>query len=198
MLPGAGNRRGHLDVVTDITCIAAEAIDVSIRQPLILMVPLVLGIAACSGGGATTVPSVPPATEVPNEAPSAAAATVALADHELGRILVDGAGRTLYGFTADVDGVSTCYDQCAVKWPPLLSDGAPTVGEGLDASMLTTVERSDGSAQLKYGDWPLYHWAADTAPGDATGQGVGGVWFVIGADGKLIGAPSAEGGPDGY
>lgn len=159
----------------------------TLRRFLVLALPLALILAACSSAGASTAPS-PGATEAPADATGAPSdATVVLADNELGRILVDADGRTLYGFTADVDGASTCYDDCAVNWPPLLGDASATVGDGLDASKLTTTERTDGTTQLVYGDWPLYYWVADAAPGDTTGQGVGGVWFVIGADGSLIG-----------
>jgi predicted lipoprotein with Yx(FWY)xxD motif len=37
-----------------------------------------------------------------------------------------------------------------------------------------------------YGGWPLYYFASDSAPGDTNGQGVGDVWYVIGADGEFI------------
>lgn len=165
----------------------------TLRRSLVLALPLALILAACSSAGASTAPS-PGATEPPADATGAPSdATVVLADNELGTILVDAEGRTLYGFTADVDRVSTCYDDCAVNWPPLLGDAGATVGDGLDASMLSTTERTDGTTQLVYGDWPLYLWVADTAPGDTTGQGVGGVWFVIGADGKLVGQAGTKG-----
>ena len=115
-------------------------------------------------------------------------ATIALADSSLGMIIVDAEGKTLYGFTNDTAGESTCYDQCEQNWPPLLATdpAAIGVGEGLDASLLTTVARTDGTMQVKYGDWPLYYFAADAAAGDTNGQGVGEVWFVVGADGALI------------
>ena len=165
-------------------------------------------VAACGGGGAAspsaaTVTDAPAASEAPSTAPSEAAsaspsaagsaatgeATISLAQNDLGMILVGPDGKTLYGFTADTEGISTCYEGCAAAWPPLTTDGEVTAGEGLDASLLTTVERTDGTMQVKYGDWPLYYWASDTAPGDATGQGVNDVWFVVGADGELIGQP---------
>ena len=172
---------------------------------LLLGLPLALALVACGGAGAS--PSAAPASQAPaseapasdapaseapaSEAPASEApagdATITLAQNELGMILVDAEGMTLYGFTADTDGTSTCYDGCATAWPPLLADGEVTAGEGLDASLLTTVERTDGTMQVKYGDWPLYYWAQDQAAGDATGQGVNDVWYVVGADGELIG-----------
>ncbi len=168
------------------------------RYLLAVAVPLALILGACSGAGASTAPSAAPSVApsvepsmAPSEAPSAApsAATIGLTENALGQILVDAEGVTLYGFTVDADGVSACYDDCAAAWPPLLAEGEATVGEGLDAALLTTVDRTDGTRQLKYGDWPLYSFAADAAAGDANGQGVNDVWFVIGADGALIGAP---------
>jgi predicted lipoprotein with Yx(FWY)xxD motif len=155
--------------------------------------------AACAGPAAspTAVPTTPaattpaatsPAATTPAAtSPAAGAETVAVAtDPELGQILVDGEGRTLYGFMNDTDGVPTCYDACAQSWPALVVTGDITVGTGLDDSDFTTVERTDGGMQVKVGDRPLYRFANDTAAGDTNGQGVGGVWFVVGPDGELI------------
>lgn len=121
---------------------------------------------------------------------------VALAASGLGDILVDGAGLSLYGFTNDVDGVPVCYDACADAWPPILVDGAlddAALGAGLDAAVFSTVDRTDGTSQLVAGDWPLYLFAGDGAPGDVNGQGVGDVWFLVAPDGSLIGADALAG-----
>jgi predicted lipoprotein with Yx(FWY)xxD motif len=158
----------------------------NLNRPIaLLLVSLALIAGACSGGGASpsaAAPSEPPAASEP-----AAAATIALADNTLGQIIVDAEGRTLYAFTNDTDGTPTCYDDCAANWPPLLADGAAAAGDGLDAALLTTVARTDGTMQVKYGDWPLYYFAADAAAGDTNGQDVNDVWYVVGADGALIG-----------
>lgn len=100
------------------------------------------------------------------------------ADATLGPILSDSAGRTLYVFTKDWPGISTCYDQCATAWPPLLTRSEPVAPAGLDG-LLGATERNDGSRQVTYNGMPLYYWAKDTKPGDTTGQKVGGVWFVV-------------------
>jgi predicted lipoprotein with Yx(FWY)xxD motif len=119
-------------------------------------------------------------------------AAVQLGETSLGDVLVDAEGLTLYMFDKDTEGISTCYEDCAVAWPPLLVEGEPAVGEGLDESLVTTVPRDDGTMQVKYGDWPLYYWKDDKAPGDVLGQAVGEVWWVVGADGQPIRtAPSA-------
>ena len=98
------------------------------------------------------------------------------------------AGMTLYLFTPDEAGAPTCVGGCAQAWPPLLVDDVAELlaAEGIDASTLSTVEHPDGGQQLKIGKWPLYTFSGDAAPGDTTGQGSGGKWFVVGADGKSI------------
>jgi predicted lipoprotein with Yx(FWY)xxD motif len=117
----------------------------------------------------------------------AAAATVALGSTDLGEVLVGPDGMTLYLYDPDAQGASTCYDQCAQAWPPLLADdGAPAAGDGVDAALLGTTERTDGGVQVTYDGWPLYYWAQDDAPGDATGQGVNDVWWVLDASGEPI------------
>ena len=105
---------------------------------------------------------------------------------EYGPILVDGACFTLYGFTPDADGEPTCVDDCAANWPPVfVADEVPPLADELDPTLFSVVEHPDGP-MLKIGDWPLYYFAGDTAPGDINGQGVGGVWWVVAPDGTLI------------
>jgi predicted lipoprotein with Yx(FWY)xxD motif len=116
-------------------------------------------------------------------------AAVFTADSELGTIVVDGEGLTLYILTADEQGPSTCYDDCAGAWPPFTTDGDPQAQAGVDASLLGTTDRDDGTTQVTYGGWPLYYFIQDAAPGDVTGQGIvgfGGTWWVIGPDGMPI------------
>lgn len=115
--------------------------------------------------------------------------TVSLAvsqSDELGSFLVDADGMTLYLFTKDTEGESTCYDDCASAWPPLLTGGEAAAGEGVDASLLGTTERTDGTTQVTYGGWPLYYWVKDAAPGDTTGQDVGEVWYVVSPAGEAV------------
>jgi predicted lipoprotein with Yx(FWY)xxD motif len=112
-------------------------------------------------------------------------ATVGVADTDLGEVLVDGEGRALYLFDPDEQGASTCYDDCAASWPPLLDDD-PVAGDGADEALLSTTEREDGQAQVTYDGWPLYHWIGDEQPGDVEGQGVQDVWWVIAPDGQAL------------
>lgn len=145
---------------------------------------------AAPDASATEAPATEDATEAatPTEPADDAAAddgggALAAAATDLGEVVVDGEGMTLYMFDPDEGGEPTCYEDCAASWPPLLTDGEPQAGEGLDAALLGTVERTDGTTQVTYNGWPLYHWAADEEPGDVGGQGVGGAWWVLGPDG---------------
>ena len=171
------------------------------------LVGLAVLFAACSSSGGASPTAAPatqapatqaPATEAPaTEAPSASAATVDLGDNALGAILVDASGKTLYVFVPDKGGDSTCYDDCAKAWPPLTITGSPTAGEGLGATDLGTTTRTDGSTQVTFKGWPLYYFQGDQAAGDTNGQGLNDVWWVVGADGTMIGAPAASGGASG-
>ena len=135
--------------------------------------------------------STPSATSSSPAAASAAAekaATVTTAESDLGTILVDDEGMTLYLFTKDTQGSgeSTCEGECLVAWPALL--GEPKAGSGADETLLGTLTRTDGTTQVSYNGWPLYYWVDDTAPGDTSGQGVQGVWWVLDPAGDAIGA----------
>jgi predicted lipoprotein with Yx(FWY)xxD motif len=83
-------------------------------------------------------------------------------------------GMTVYTFKMDSAGVSNCYDDCATNWPPFTA-GAAAKAEG----DLGIIERTDGSRQWTLNGMPLYFWAGDAAKGDASGDGVGGVWDVV-------------------
>lgn len=80
-------------------------------------------------------------------------------------------GMTLYTFRNDKKGVSNCYDKCAANWPPFIA-AAGAKAEGA----YSLVERKDGSMQWAKDGMPLYFWIKDQASGDATGDGVNGVW----------------------
>jgi predicted lipoprotein with Yx(FWY)xxD motif len=117
---------------------------------------------------------------------SAAAGALTLAATSLGQVLADGDGRVLYAFTNDQGGVSSCYDDCAANWPPLLADAQPTVEGDLDPSLLGTTQRDDGTAQVTYNNRPLYYFAADKQPGQTNGQAIGESWWVLDATGELV------------
>ena len=123
--------------------------------------------------------------------PIASSASVNTAENATyGTILVEASGRTLYLFTNDERDKSNCAEGCARAWPPLLTVGEPTVGEGVVAAKVGTITRDDGYMQLTYDGSPLYYFAPDQKPGDTNGQDVGNVWFVVDSAGQAV-RPSA-------
>lgn len=117
-------------------------------------------------------------------APSEAVLNVAT-DPKLGKILVGANGMTLYMYTKDTSDTVTCIGDCAVKWPPLMTQGTPVLGEGVNPA-LVGITQSNGSKIVTYNHLPLYYWTSDQKAGDVTGQGVGGVWYVVSPEGKMV------------
>jgi len=148
---------------------------------ILLGVTLLAATAAC--GHKDAHPAAAPAAQKP--APQKPAG-VQIEQSSLGPILTDQNGRTLYAFTADKGGTSSCSGECIATWPALVSQQAVAAGTGADKALLSQTTRTEGTAQATYGDWPLYYYVGDQGPGDVDGQGVDGVWFVVGADGKLV------------
>jgi predicted lipoprotein with Yx(FWY)xxD motif len=146
-----------------------------------------------AGSDAGSGPTTPGSSDRPDDG-----AQVTVTSSPLGDILVDRDGRTLYLFTPDAQGDSTCVDACAQAWPPLLTVGPAVAGSGADESELGTVERDDGTVQVTYAGWPLYLFAGDADPGDISGQAQGGVWFVVSSDGQAVRAAVEGDGGSGY
>jgi len=117
-------------------------------------------------------------------------ATVNVGQTGLGTILVDGSGRTLYLFTLDRRGSSSCHSgsvSCVVAWPPLMTTGKPHAGPGVNPALLGTIRRTTPSGlQVVYNGHPLYRSAGDKQPGDVTGQAVINSWYVVSPTGKAI------------
>jgi predicted lipoprotein with Yx(FWY)xxD motif len=154
-----------------------------------------LTAAACSSGTdsqpVTARQSAMPATSdgygagAPTAAPHALA--VKASQSSLGTILTDQDGRTLYAFTNDKGGTSSCSGACIATWPAAAGSAAPTAGTGVKPELFGSTTRTEGAVQATYNKWPLYYYVADVAAGETGGQGVNGVWFVVNAaDGKLI------------
>jgi predicted lipoprotein with Yx(FWY)xxD motif len=170
---------------------------------------LAIALAACSGYQAPgsdngkQAQQQPQQAQQPQQQPStpaqADAAVIKLVNSRFGPILADAGGRTLYGFTKDVKGSgrSNCNGQCIATWPALTASGTPLAGAGVQAAMLGTIQRDDGTSQVTYGDWPLYFYGGDVQAGQTNGQNVNGIWFVVSAQGKLVKAASAGAGSSG-
>lgn len=162
-------------------------------------------ISACA-----QVPSAVPTTSAPSSAPAAApsiapstsssasssassssasaAAGLNISDTSvLGSFIADSAGRTLYIFDKDTKGTSNCTSgTCAQNWHPLTAVDKSKLQSGIDATLLGTIQRPDGSSQVTYNGLPLYYFIGDKNAGDTKGQGVGGLWWVISPAGTPI------------
>jgi predicted lipoprotein with Yx(FWY)xxD motif len=155
-----------------------------VRRTIVVLGLAVFG-AAC---GQEDTPATPEAAspEPASPAPTESGVTVDTTESDLGTILTDAEGRTLYVFLSDSEGESTCYDDCAQAWPALETEGDAQAGEGVDASLLGTTERQDGALQVTYNEMPLYYFADDEEPGQTNGQGIGDVWFVVSPEGEPV------------
>jgi predicted lipoprotein with Yx(FWY)xxD motif len=100
------------------------------------------------------------------------------------QVLVDQTGRALYLYTLDTTDKSTCKGGCATTWPPLI--GPATAGAGVTQANLGTSRRNDGSQQVTYFSHPLYYFAGDPQPGQANGEGIGGSFFLVDAQGQAV------------
>jgi predicted lipoprotein with Yx(FWY)xxD motif len=166
------------------------------RTTLIFLVAAGLAalvVAGCGGGGdQATAASSRPSTD-----------TINVTDNgDLGKILTDSQGRTIYMFAKDTGSTSTCSGGCAAEWPPVTTSGKPTAGNGLTASMIGTTTRSDGTKQVTYNGHPLYRFSGDQAAGDTNGQNLsayGAKWYALSAAGDRVTASgSGSGGRYSY
>jgi predicted lipoprotein with Yx(FWY)xxD motif len=146
-----------------------KELDAMNKSALFVFAPVVaaVAIAGCGGSGGGSGRSGTAASETGGAAP-----TIALAPSKLGKILVDGHGRTLYEFVADKTTASTCYGACASLWPPLAVSGAPKAGPGILASLLGTTKRTDGTTEVTYNGHPLYYFTGDPQAGETTGHAI--------------------------
>jgi predicted lipoprotein with Yx(FWY)xxD motif len=156
--------------------------------------------AACSSSSSSGSTAGGASSSAPASASSAAAASGALKTAQVSGVTVvtNAKGFTLYSFAPDTSTASKCDGACAQVWPPVT--GPATAGSGVTGT-LATITRSDGSTQATYDGHPLYTYVADTAPGQAKGNGLnanGGVWHEVTASGTTAPAGGSTGGNGGY
>ncbi|MEV7170936.1 SCO0930 family lipoprotein [Streptomyces sp. NPDC093224] len=182
------------------TTLAAAAITVVLTATACGTTDYKAGDNAQPAAAAAAQPAYPAADEGGAAKP---AGQLAIAPNDqLGKIVTDSAGLTLYRFDKDANKPpkSNCEGDCAKTWP-VVAAGDATAAEGMDPAVLGEVERSDGSKQLTIGGWPAYRYAKDTKAGDVNGQGVGGTWFALAPDGKKAakdaGGEAGAGKPEG-
>ena len=158
----------------------------------------VLAIAACASSASSS--STPPAAGA--SSPAASSSTTTLKSTTIGgtTVLTNSAGFTLYRFAPDTSTTSKCTGSCATYWAPV--KGPATAGSGVTGT-LATITRPDGTTQATYNGHPLYTYAADSAPGQAKGNGLnvsGGLWHEVTVSGSAgpASSPSPSSGGYGY
>jgi predicted lipoprotein with Yx(FWY)xxD motif len=105
-------------------------------------------------------------------------------------LLADPKGMTLYVYDKDAPKKSNCNGPCAANWPPLAATASDK-----PSGPWSIVTRDDGSLQWAYDGKPVYSWKNDKAPGDTTGDGVGGSWHVARPGAPAAAPQGAPGGP---
>ncbi|MFD8782969.1 SCO0930 family lipoprotein [Kitasatospora sp. NPDC059599] len=147
--------------------------------------------AAASAPGASAYPSEMPTDAAPTSQPAQPApggAQVSVATQpQLGPIVVDAQGMTLYQYAKDPSWPmrSLCEGQCAMTWKPAPAVD-PTQVKGVNPKLIGKMQRSDGTWQLSVNCKPVYTYTGDKAPGDANGNGKDNLWSAINPTGKPV------------
>ena len=128
-------------------------------------------------------------TEESPPAGTATGVTITTAGSDFGEVLFDVTGQAIYLFDKETTGVPDCYGDCAVAWPPVLTEGSPVAGAGTMTDLLGTTPRTDGSTQVTYAGHPLYYYAHE-GKNVVTCHNVsefGGLWLVVTPTGQAAG-----------
>jgi predicted lipoprotein with Yx(FWY)xxD motif len=157
------------------------------RRALAALSPLTALLVAACGSATSAAPGAAYGTDLASTSASASTApmtpakdTLTVRKTKIGYVLANATGRTVYWYGHDVkgSGKSSCTGACLSAWPAVT--GMPTAASGVMLSgKLGSITRPGGVVQATYNGYPLYTYAADMAPGDTTGNGVGGQWHVI-------------------
>jgi predicted lipoprotein with Yx(FWY)xxD motif len=120
----------------------------------------------------------------------------------IGSVLANSAGLTLYHNTKENGSTIVCTGGCVSIWPPVLVTGSLPQDTGMIKGTFGTIMRPDGSTQLTINGMPLYTYSGDSGSGQASGQGIQGVWFAVTPSGTSTSAGgsggSSGGGGGGY
>jgi predicted lipoprotein with Yx(FWY)xxD motif len=160
------------------------------RLATLSVVGVVAAALAGCGGGSKAPTTTTTTGSASNPATSFSVANVS----GVGNVVVDGRGRTVYLFTSTAKKNVPCTvaSGCTALWPTLpLPNGTSSAaaGSGLNASLLGTMQLSDGKTYPTYNGYLMYEYAGDSARGQATGQGItsfGGTWYAISPSGQPV------------
>ncbi len=134
---------------------------------------------------ASPEPSTATSTAPPAQ-PTEPGAVIAGSASDFGTILFDDTGQAIYLFDVETTSEAQCYDACAKAWPPVLTPSDPVAGEHVDATLLGTTQRDDGTTQVTYNGHPLYFYAHEDKH-EVRCHDVflnGGNWYAVQPDGR--------------
>ena len=147
----------------------SSQLKVAAAAAMVLVMSVMMSCSKDNNGG----------TPNPPNPPKPANGVKVATNNTFGAILTDSTGRSLYFFSDDPTGQSTCTGGCLAAWPVFFIDSAKLLLDTtLKAADFGTITRADGNKQTTYKGWPLYYFANDAAAGDTKGDAVGGVWFI--------------------
>ncbi len=153
------------------------------------LIAILVGLCAASPGYSAARSSA----DVPYSTPPGITLidVVDAGDKFLWRRLGDASGKPLYTYDLEGDsGRSSCYDQCAKEFPPLIApNNAVTVGEW------SLVRRGNGVKQWAYQGRPLYQYSGPeptgTEPADRRNARTGGPAQALSDPASRVNSPKA-------
>src|SRR4051794_1622530 len=169
-----------------------------------LVLGTLVGLVGCGGSSSTSTSSTSSPSSSPSSSASSSSASsastasssgtaasggtlAAAADKNGKQVVVDAKRMTVYLY--EPDGTSTTSPVPAgikANWPAVTAAGGPTAGTGVESSKITVQAQADGTMQVAYNGHLLYTFIGDSKPGDAAGQGLGGVWFEVSPAGDKL------------
>ena len=152
-----------------------------------------LALLALAGCGSSTYGGGSSAGSSSSAGAASSDAVLKAAGTDLGKVVVDSGGRTVYVFDKDTpgSGTSACTAACLTKWPPVPAPSGKLTADGVTGK-IDTITRDDGTKQVTLAGMPLYLFLGDSQAGDVKGQAFAGIWWVVSPDGtKVTGAPAA-------
>jgi predicted lipoprotein with Yx(FWY)xxD motif len=185
-----------------MTSLARSNRHLALSLPIVALAGASILFAACGSSTKTsTNPATTPAPAAGGSTGSNASVTVDVANLPgVGRVLVNGNGRTLYVLASEKGGNVTCTSSggCTTIWPPLLLPSGMSqgiAGSGVKSSLLGTVNAADG-VRVTYAGWPLYTFTSDTGAGMTKGQAFTdsyGLWWTLSPSGSPIKTSASTG-----
>ncbi len=151
------------------------------------------GSSAAPGHSATPAAGSGSSAAATPQSNATSSSAIGTRSTKIGTILTTAKGQAIYWFAIDTPTKSNCTGSCATYWPPVLGKVTAAPGSNLPHTF-GTITRPGGQVQATYDGHPLYTYAADTAPGQVSGNGLnvsGGLWWAMTPSGSKAGAPSA-------